>query len=178
MTFYEAAPDYAEAEWSDGDQSFYCELRIEKRRLYVSCACDEQNEGLFCGHLARVLELAYEREVLLFALKKNIAAKLLPMDEFQASPEIQKIEQALPKVKAKKTASHQVPVVSKSQLVSKSLRIEPQVNDECGIELIFCLANRSGKNYLEFYWKGNGRAGYFNPQGGECTESDSYFLKK
>ena len=177
VTFYEAAPEYAEAEWSDGQESFYCELRLEKRRLYVSCACDNLEGGLFCGHLAQVLDLAYEREVLLFALKKNVAAKLLPMNEFEATPEVQKIEQdsLTPKIKQKTVD----PVSQRSSLSSsrKVHRIDPQVNDDCGVELIFCLASRSDKYFLEFYWKGSGRAGYFNPQGGECAEADSKLLQ-
>ncbi|MDD7986955.1 SNF2-related protein [Lentisphaera marina] len=162
VRFDEAGIDYAMAEVNVGSESFFCELKIYQRRLYVSCECTAQNADEFCSHIARVLSVAQEREVLLQALKKNVAAKILPLHELSEEIDKQDLSQVIkPKKITQRTYEH--------KLVEKAFdKVMSTANSSCEIRLLFCLY----KHRLEFFWKANGQGGYFDPRSGECIPED------
>jgi superfamily II DNA or RNA helicase len=165
VRFDEAGNDYALAEVETGNGSFFCELKIHQRRLYVSCECDNYNEGQICQHIEKILSVAEDREVLLQAKKKNVAAKILLWHEM---PE-EKLEQDISQLSKRKESFHKAYEPKKQPVFDK---IHTQQNLNCDIRLLFCLYEKR----LEFFWKANGRGGYFDPRSGECTPEDLILL--
>ncbi|WDE95864.1 SNF2-related protein [Lentisphaera profundi] len=167
VRFDEGAADYACAEVSSRKESVFCELRISQRRLYVECDCGIESEGKFCEHLSRALQVAQEREVLLNALKKNVAAKILPMRAMESKIQEEEVSQESHFQEASYQASN---FTSQSPIKpsQKSAGIAPRLCTTSDITVIFCLYQKR----LEFFWKASGKGGYFDPRRAECNAHD------